>query len=165
MITINIKGIESTRNKMNKLLVNIPNVVDKSMTTLFEDIISQAMENLRNRLLNTTYSRGDSATHVKLTDNLDLWDYERITFSAGNPNYYQWKLWNKSDHAAPVEFGSRSIIKPHGDYLYLGGGKAVTQVRGQNPKHFFGDALYYQNSTWRRNIRRYFQRNIKLYLR
>jgi hypothetical protein len=165
MINIKINGIISTQNRIHKLLNNTPSVIDNTMTTLFSDIISQAMENLRNRLLHTTYSRGDKASHVSMADNLDLWDYERISSSAGNSGYFQWKVWNRSEHAAPVEFGSRSIIKPHGKYLYLGGGKLVTQVRGQNPKHFFGDALYYKNETWRRNLHRYFNRNIKLYMR
>jgi len=161
-MSFKITGIDPAMRKLRKLQVGFPSILEDSMTTMFDDIVSQAMENLRNRIKGTTFSRGDEPTHVSMKDNLDLWEYEKIGVSAG---YYQWKVWNRSDHAAPVEFGSRSPIRPHGEWLHLGNNVLKREVKGQEPKHFFGDALYYEKDRWISNLSRYMKKNINSILR
>jgi hypothetical protein len=153
---VKITGLKPALRKISVLRTGFPNMLENSMEMLFEDIIDQAMENLRNKTIGTTWSRG-TPNKVKLGDNLDAWEYEKIGVSAG---YHQWKLWNRSDHAAPVEFGSRTPILPKGEWLNLGGGIFKKEVRGQDPKHFLGDALYYQRNKWEKNLARYMRTQI-----
>jgi len=148
---IKITGLDPSLYRFKKLRVGFKYMVSDSIQELMSDVVDTAMENLRNNLIGETTSHGQPQD--KLTDNLDLWDYEKIGVSEG---YVQWKLWNRSEHAAPVECGSRTPIKPKkGNYLYLGKDVLVEEVRGQEPKHFLGDALYYQRDRWARNLKRY----------
>lgn len=159
---VKITGLKPAMNRLLIIRNGLPSIVENAMEMLFEDIIDQSMENLRNRLKNTTYSRGDESNpeRIPLTDNLNAWNYKRT-------GTYKWKLENLSDHAAPVEHGSRSVIKSsrEGGYLYLGNGFYTKSVRGQNPKHFFGDALYYQRDRWEKNLTRYMRTQIRQIVR
>lgn len=157
---VKITGLKPMRDRLERLSTGFPSLVENSMEHLFEDIIDQSMDNLRSRMKYSTYSRGEP-NKVKLGDNLDAWDYESIGVS---PGYMQWKLWNRSDHAAPVEFGSRTPIKPHGEFLWLGGDRKYKQVKGQEGKHFFGDALL-MTSKWRNNLIKYTKSQLGQFLR
>jgi hypothetical protein len=161
---LEITGIEPILSKMNNLLMNQSAVVENSMTNLMNDVRNQALDNLRSKLLGTTFSRGYHSNRMPLTDNLSAWEIEKISFSEGSPGVYQWKLWNRSEHAAAVETGTRSVIKPIGEYLYLGANTYVKEVKGQGPKHFLGDALYYNNDRWLENLTRYLGNQINAYV-
>jgi len=160
---IKITGLNPTLRRLAKIQAGIDPIIDESMKLLMEDVVDQAMENLRNRLMGTSTTRGDEKTHIKLADNLDLWEYEEI--KAGGVGFHQFKLWNRSDHAAPVECGSRTPILPKGDFLYLGNNIRVKEVKGQEPKHFLGDALYYQRDRWAKNLARYTRTRINSLIR
>lgn len=156
-----ITGLQSVLNKLNKVQIGFEPALEHSMNRLLEDVRDQAMKNLRDRLTGTTYSRGYYSNRMPLTDNLDAWEVEKVGVSSG---YYQWILKNISEHAAPVETGSRTPIKPKGNWLYLGGNTVVKEVRGQEPKHFLGDALY-QHDKWTKNLTRYMKARINSLLR
>ena len=157
---VKVTGLKPAMDRLERLSTGFPSILENSMEMLFEDIIDQSMSNLRGKLKHTTYSRG-WPNKVKLGDNLSAWDYERIGVG---PGYMQWKLWNRSDHAVHVEFGTRTPIRPKGEFLWLGGDRKYTQVAGQEGKHFFGDALALE-SKWRNNLIKYTKSQLRQFLR
>jgi len=160
---LKITGLKPALDRFDILRTGFPNMLENSMELLFEDIIDQAMDNLRNRTKGETWHHG-WPNKVPLGDNLNAWRYKNLGSSAGN---YRWELKNISDHAAPVEFGSRTPIrsKREGGFLDLGNGILVEEVRGQAPKHFLGDALYYQRDKWERNLARYMRTQVNQMVR
>jgi hypothetical protein len=153
---LDLYGLSQVINRTKTLQHSIEPIVNKCYNKLLKDIRDQAMTNLRQRLLGTTYSRGSYSNRMPLTDNLDAWEITKTS-------PLSWTLTNISEHAAPVEFGSRTQIKPKSPNrrLYLGNNTFVKSVKGQSPKHFLGDALYYQKDKWRQNLQIYFSKNIQ----
>jgi len=159
---VKITGTQTAIRRLKSLQIGFDSALEDSMDHLLDDVIDQALNNLKARLLGTTFSRGYYSDRMPLTDNLDAWEKEKVGVSAG---YHQWILKNISEHAAPVEHGSRTPIKPKGQYLYLGNNTYVKEVKGQEPKHFLGDALHYQQDKWEKNLTRYMRTHINRLMR
>jgi len=133
MIEVHFEGIKRTVNKSNLLKSIFPELVEKSMDNTGHFIKDTAMDILNSNLLDTHHMHGWPVIHIK-----DAWNIQ----GNWNGSDYELLIENNSDHAAAVEFGTPTPIRPkNAEYLWLGDGIFKEWVRGQEGKHYFQGAI------------------------
>ena len=154
-----IKGITHALKKLNNIRINSYSIVNNAMDEVLDDVRDEAMSILRQKVGTGKWGGTWSHGHYDPDDKIvECWEVEDVGVS---PGYIQKILKNTSSHAAPVEHGSRSPIKPKGDFLWLGGNTLLTEVDGQRPYHFLGDAVFYNKDTWKKEFESKFYKGIE----
>lgn len=155
---INITGITPVKKKLKAMQINSYSIVNNALEEVLEEVKDEANSILRQKIgtgiWGGTWSHGHHDPNDKITE---CWEQEDVGVSAG---HIQRILKNTSSHAAPVEHGSRSPIKPKGEYLWLGSDMLLKEVEGQRPYHFLGDAVFYNKDEWRNSLKKKFFRGI-----
>jgi hypothetical protein len=148
MTVVEIHGVEDLLNKLNLIMTQVQVGIDESLTTVGNDIVDNAIGNLREDLHGPWPRTPD---HKYIVDK-DNWT---VTSPESSKGVYgrEVVITSEAPHSFFVERGTGDGIKPDkGPVMKFrlkdGRWATATEVKGQSPKHFLGRATIESDENW-----------------